>query len=345
MNENIVVVLSTIIFLIFLLTLFFIYISVQSLKQRRSEQRVKQYIKDNGAYWYNFIIEGKDVNKIVNFHTNDEKKAIDLIMARYVNSVSGQMIITRISQFIEQYLIEYYRDMLRSKHWSIRINGLHKIHDFHLLCLKEDVSRMLNTPKKYSKEEYILIYMILTKFKDENLVVLLQNPKYYLGEFEYKKILSQLEQKELVEFVNNFDDLQFVMQLVVIDMIGLKRCMKGIDLLENLLKSSENEYRIRALKSIGLFGHVKNIENYSRFVDSELWEERLMMAKLLGNLPLSQSLPYLESLIKDTSWWVRRQAALSLSYQKVGLEELQRISLSDEDPFASDIAKEILERV
>ncbi|RKJ24381.1 HEAT repeat domain-containing protein, partial [Butyricicoccus sp. 1XD8-22] len=54
------------------------------------------------------------------------------------------------------------------------------------------------------------------------------------------------------------------------------------------------------------------LDRYIPFVSSDIWEERLMAAKLLQNVPLKGSLSYLEKLLEDESWLVRTQAAQAI---------------------------------
>ncbi|MFK2826881.1 hypothetical protein QYG89_14595 [Bacillus sp. B190/17] len=329
-------------FLLFVLVMVFIYIAVQRMRQNRMNEKIQQYIKKYSEDWYSYLIEGGDSKGISTIKAAYERNAIDQILIRYAKNISGEHTLRRISDFAEHYLQDYYRDMLNSNSWSIRMNALNKILDLRLGFLLDDILKMLKREKSYSDQEYLVMYKILSVFKDDYFIYHLLHPKCTLSEFEYKRILYTADLNHLKELVRKLEDLPRTLQYVVIDMIGIRRYVEYIPFLEGLLVSDDREQRIRVLKSIGLIGYITNIDKYVPFVESSVWEERLMAAKLLRHVHLSQSSPYLERLIKDSSWWVRKQAADTLISQKMGEKVLELVILSGNDRYAVDIAKEVL---
>jgi len=343
MIENrIIIVASVILLFLAVLIIIFIYITIQKMKQDQRNMKIQHYIKEYSDNWYDYLVDAGSIEKLAGIESEYERMAIDEILTRYAKNISGKNVLNRISIFAELHLQDYYRDMLRSKSWSIRMNILNKILDLQLRFLIDDVLNMLEREKKYSNEEYFVMYKILSLFKGDDLIDYLLHPKFKLGEFEYKKILFHIDQNLLEELVEKFADLPIALQYVVIDIIGIRGYIEHTVFLESLLVRNERELRIRALKSIGQIGHVTNIDNYIPFITSDTWEERLMIVKIIKHLPISQSSSYLELLMRDSSWWVRKEAAITLSSQKDGIEVLKSIIISADDSYATDMAKEVL---
>lgn len=124
--------------------------------------------------------------------------------------------------------------------------------------------------------------------------------------------------------------------------MGLKRDIEYLPHLEVQLKQEDVEIRIRSLRAIYEIGVIINPETYLPFVKSPIWEERLMIAKLFQLLPLSYTLPHLQILLEDESWWVRSQAARTMMNDKNGRESLEEYIENSSDRYAIDMAYEAL---
>jgi HEAT repeat protein len=101
-------------------------------------------------------------------------------------------------------------------------------------------------------------------------------------------------------------------------------------------------YFIRSLKAINEIGIVFDMEPYKVFLNSPIWEERLMLAKLLGVFSLEEAYPYLEQLLQDENWWVRSNAARSIGNSKDGRSRLEMFIATAHDQYAIDMAREVL---
>jgi HEAT repeat protein len=114
--------------------------------------------------------------------------------------------------------------------------------------------------------------------------------------------------------------------------------------LENNLSHDDTEIRIRSLKAINEMGMITDLDRYKVFLDSPVWEERLMLAKLLGAFPLEQVYPYLEELLQDENWWVRSQSARTIVNSKDGMSRLEMFIATAQDQYAIEMAQEVLVR-
>lgn len=112
--------------------------------------------------------------------------------------------------------------------------------------------------------------------------------------------------------------------------------------MESCLHNDDAEIRIRTLKAIFEIGIITDLDKYLPFITSQIWEERLMMAKLLGALPISITSSYLQELLEDENWWVRTQAAKSIGRNKDGKIVLQSYINSSNDRYAIEMANQVL---
>ena len=165
-----------------------------------------------------------------------------------------------------------------------------------------------------------------------------------LSENDYKKLLIELDDESLKKLVHQFNEWNSSFQYGLITVIGKKIDVSALAFLEGKLNSDDPEVRIRTLKAINKIGAITNLEMYLSFVDSSIWEERLMVARLFRNISFEKALPYLKKLIQDESWWVRSEAAQTINQSRYGKEALKEIIENSSDPFAIDMAREYFKR-
>lgn len=344
MIENkLFVLVMGIVLCISLLSVLLIYLITQRFRETRSLAKVEQYIKQHNVEMYLYLIEGKVLSEGLIPQTRLDIRAIEEMIVCYTKNLSGEDILFRITAYMERYLQEHYRKQLKSSKWSIRINTLYKIADFRLYFLLDDVLGMLNRSKNYSRDEYFQMYKILATFESDELIPFLLQPKVKFGELEYKKLLYYLNHRQFDMLLDQYESLSNVLQRMMIDIIGMKHIVEFVPFLENRLNDESLEIRIRALKSIAQIGLIRDIDLYVPFTQSTYWEERMMVTKLLVHAPISQALPHLEVLLKDSSWWVRSAAAKSIHNHKKGKEILESIMITTTDRFAFDMIAEVIE--
>lgn len=109
-------------------------------------------------------------------------------------------------------------------------------------------------------------------------------------------------------------------------------------LVEKCLGDSRDEIRIKALKALSGYGEVVNKSLIVPFIQSEHWEERLMVAKLIGNANLNEFQKQMKTMMSDREWWVRFAAANALRKLDGGEALLRKMAESDKDPYAKDMA-------
>jgi HEAT repeat protein len=79
-------------------------------------------------------------------------------------------------------------------------------------------------------------------------------------------------------------------------------------------------------------------------LQDEVWQVRAQAAWALGRTRAGIALLVLPARLTDPAWWVRRHAAYALrEFGGEGRRELERIAHGSPDPYARDMAREVLE--
>ncbi|WP_431028290.1 HEAT repeat domain-containing protein [Lysinibacillus sp. LZ02] len=346
-NSTLLYALVIISILLLLISCMFLYLVVMRMRQTYREKMINAYIKEHKDNWYRYLVLGQDIELFSKSHAIDSytKEAIDRIFINYVTTINNEDIIERISYFSYLNFQKYYRNMLQHRNWGVRMNGLYRTLDFRLTFLVPDVEHLLKNKKYSTEEEYLLMLRIVAIYNKNLFLAHFYKPAYPFKEFEYKTILSHLDDHYIETFIASFDTLSPYLQLSLLDYLSFdsKMDISYLAFYEKLLSHYENEIRIRALKAISHFGMISSIHLYKPFIHSPYWEERLMLAKLLVHAEEKDAKLIFEKLLQDESWWVRKQAAVSLNNLRYGVDILQKIAEQQEDRYAADMAKEILQ--
>ncbi|WP_203248567.1 HEAT repeat domain-containing protein [Sporosarcina beigongshangi] len=329
-----------IIVLVFILIFFTCYLIFERTREVSGVRKKEVYIREKQMLWYRYFRDAEKFHASLIPTNKFEIQAVEELFLSYLNNLFTPAILKKIELFSNQYLKQHFSGLLRSRKWSERINAMERIIDFRMDSLLEVCEKM--DEKKLSHEEYFQLLKIYAVFKEEQFVNKLLNLPVLFSEYEYKKLLISVDEDILNDLMNRMEELSDTCQYVIIDILGIKRNMDNLSFLESRLGHSNDEIRIRSLKAIYELGVIIEPEKYVHFNVSPIWEERLMHARLLGNLPISYSLPYLEALLKDDSWWVRSQAAKTIGKDKQGAEILQSFIETASDQFAIDMANEVL---
>ena len=146
----------------------------------------------------------------------------------------------------------------------------------------------------------------------------------------------------LEQLIEKMENLQESAQYALIDTIAVKGGMAVIEDLEKILVNENSEIRIRGLKGLERIGVIQHLETYIPFINSPIWEERLMVAKLFKHVPLTYTYVYLETLLQDSNWWVRSQAANTMIEDPNGRQKLKEFIETTTDQYAIDMANEVL---
>ena len=344
MSLQLLTIAGSIIFLLFIVIGLYVLLVIQRINTIKRKRKIEAIIEARQEDWYALLIDGNlKVDKLA--PTNAlEIEAADQVLYRYRQNFDSELIHRKTFEFTELYLELSYREKLKSKQWSVRMNTLLRIRLYKLEYMAEDVLNMLSSKRKHSKEEILNIYKIIGMMYPEKFMAYFINPIIQLGEFDYRRIIVTLQTTQLVLLIKQFDELPKVMQYVIVDVVGDKFYIELLPLLQKCLSSDDIELRIRALKAVAHLDTCLDSNVAESFAISDVWEERLMIAKIYANAPLEVAHDSLTKLLSDPVYQVRKQAAESLKIIRTGDEVLQIFIQQSDDKFAVEMATEIVGR-
>lgn len=325
----------------FILAVLSVHIVIKSMKEKAVANKIKAYIQSKQDLWYRYFNDEMALSKELIPHNDIEMKAVEEIFLAYIKNISNSSIREKIRQFSNQYLRQYYLSLLLSKKWSLRMNTLYRIIDFGIDSLAVECQK-LGGKAKLSPEERFQLLIIRSIFDEAGFIKEFAHLSMKLSEYEYKKLLIGLNSEILEQLTYQMNEFPEIYQYYFVDILGISRNLDFMPFLENNLNHENPEIRIRSLKAINEIGVVANLDKYKLFLNSPIWEERLMLAKLLGAFPLEQVYPYLEALLQDENWWVRSQAAQTIGRSKDGKSRLKMFIATAQDQYAIEMAREVL---
>lgn len=331
-----------IVVMVLLLCYFTIYIMFQRQREIRMIRRRDAYIKNYSQLWYDYLLNDEIFSITLIPRGKPEVNAIEIILLSYINNLTNGIIVQKIKEFSNIYLLEHYSKDLSNPRWSVRMNALYRIFDFQMDQAIEACHAL--EMRKISKEEYFQLLKINSLFQPTMFMEKIKALKFDYSESEYRRLFVLLEEDVFIRFFDDFDHWPARIQFSVIDTAAVKRNMIYIKRLEQLLQHDTDEVRIRALKGLNEIGVIENISVYVPFVTSDIWEERLMVAKIFKYIPLLYTYSYLEQLLQDGNWWVRSEAAKTIAKDVNGVSKLRNFIEVSKDTYAVEIAKEIVLR-
>lgn len=319
------------------ISIVFVYSIVDICYEEKKAKKIEYFIEENSSVFYGYIMEEKELPRALISDSAFKIIAMEEVLSKYAA-------FTEVRVYAERHLSSYYKELLKSKKWRIRMNTLSKITAFKMASTADEIIYMINSKKKYSKEEYFQMYNALVMFGHQDLIPHLLEPKVEFNELEYKKLLFMTKQGQFEALLLHYDRFPTVLKACFIELIGIKNINKFVPFLEEKLSGDNLEIRVRALKALSQIVYTETPEIYYPFVDSEHWEERMMVAKMLAYIDTDMAVSSLHLLLKDPIFWVRSQAAESIIMIKNGKQILESVIESNQDKFAIDMAKEILGR-
>jgi HEAT repeat protein len=115
--------------------------------------------------------------------------------------------------------------------------------------------------------------------------------------------------------------------------------------IERRLTSESLDVRVAAARALGELRAITSATSLMAALKDDAWQVRAQAARSLGAIPAPVAIVTLEARLTDRSWWVRRHAAYALAELGAdGLAVLRRIAESSPDPYARDMAHEVLDR-
>lgn len=331
--------LSLLLFII--LNVLFIFLVIRKIYanqfQKQKEHWKREYLKH-----IDLVIRGKEdllfPDKSYMFEAFEE------VLARYYSLMKGDTdFASRMEELADEVLYPDYKKRLKHGRWSIRMNTLHRIEKFRMVSLIEGCVGIYNE-KRTSELESLQILRILANLQDDRFYSILVKEEREFPGFYYQDLFMRLDERLFHQFTDNVEDFPLTIQFSLIEAMGVRGEYSYLPTIEFYLESENSEVRIRALKSLIKVGYLTDVEKIRPSLHAELWQERMMAAKLIKLLRDKQFIDDLLILLTDENWWVRTTAAESISAQQNGVEMLEDVVHTHVDRFARDIAAEWLLR-
>lgn len=325
-------------FLLAVLLFLLFYLIIRKALENQSRKQMENQKKRMSPLLLTFLTEG-ELSRELKPETKLKERALEELLTHYADLLEGVEEKQYLTVLAELHLAHYYRRSLKSIRWSRRMNALFHIEDFNMKMMQDDLVAIVETTKA-SKEELVLLLRILAAFHYENLPHLLINKWSHLTEYDYRTILYRLDGDSLEPFILEFNKCSEQLKFAIIEVISLKKEVKYVRFLEHIFSVNERELRLRSLKAIASIGYVSTLRPYLSLATSSIWQERMMAAKLFGNMKDRELIGQLSVLLGDSSWWVRFQAGQSIMMFSDGKEILHDIYQTSKDSFARDMAWE-----
>lgn len=342
MNFLFKLVFSVIMLLIVAIIITFIHFGFERRSNLNKQQKVHAYLNKYQTTWYSYLVDQVPIKSPINLKHPAELEAIERILFSYSRNFSDASIHLQISNFANEYLKEVYGKMLRSRRWSKRMNALYRIDTFAITQLLPEVEKMMKKPQ--SKEEYLRLLAIYSNYFPDQFFSEFFKAQERFTEYEFKQLFSLMNVKVRKRMSDSFDELSTAGQYAFIELLGKMREFHSLIFLHSLLENEESEIRIRTLKAIHEINMLIEVERILPFVDSPIWQERMLAARLFGEVPLDRVKDIYFKLIEDSSWWVRTEAARVLSLTKAGKLLLVEVIENSSDKYAVDVSIEFLLR-
>ncbi len=322
----------------FLLGSLFLYLVIVKKIRNESRNKIEEYKETYRLDMFHFLQSGKEGSLKPD---GSQEKFIALIelLNEYADVLDSEDIKHRISDFAKRYLTDYIVVQLKKKRWSLRMNALYSIEDFHMDHLL-DLLHNLYRKEHISITEKIQMLRLFAKFNDKKTVEYMKSIGSPISDFDLLSILSLYDEDSFNGLVNDFDTFSKQTQYMIIETIGKKHYLQHHNLLEKVLQSEDEEMRIRTLKAYAYTGAPINETTVSAFFSSPSWQVRMMAAKVAGARRLSRFEQQLISLLSDQEYVVRAEAAKAILQFKGGINMLKRVIVETTDEFARDMAQE-----
>lgn len=135
------------------------------------------------------------------------------------------------------------------------------------------------------------------------------------------------------------------MDRALIEALGLAGFRDARRSIERRLREGDAEQRIAAARALGRMRADDCVTTLMGALQDEVWQVRAQAAWALGRTRSELAILALPARLTDPAWWVRRHAAYALhEFGVEGHRELERIAHGSPDPYARDMAREVLER-
>lgn len=324
--------------LFFILLCLFIYLMIEKYMNNDSRKKINELKETYRLDMFHFLQTGKD-DELSPEGSNEKFIAFLELLSEYANVLDSMEIKQKISKYAKKHFTNHVEKELKKRRWSLRMNALYMIEDFHMEHLKDSLHELYGRNNLTIAEKSQILRMF-AKFNDSKLTSYMQKLDQRLSDFSILSILSIMNEETFEILVEDFVNLDKRTQFMVVETIGKEQLIQYHPLLAKLLESNEEEMRIRALKAYSNMGAPIDKTQLAEFFTFESWQVRMMAAKVVGKQKLTSYKDKLIELLSDQEYVVRAEAAKAIIQFKDGIDILKQVIDETKDDFARDMALE-----
>src|SRR5699024_3620150 len=141
-----------------------------------------------------------------------------------------------------------------------------------------------------------------------------------------------------------YNSLSIHYKLTIIDAIAMNKWTQFNSFLKLLLHDENKEIQIKTLKACSELNIDINESDLLYFIQSTVWELRLMAIKLIRARKLESLVDHIMERLEDREYMIRKEAAKTLISFTDGINYLSQVIENSHDKYASDMANEWLQR-
>lgn len=295
-----------------------------------------------------FISTGKMSDSLMKKHFIS-KVVIKEIILDYSHILKGQKKEDLINLLDRAKMIKSVRSKLKSRNkWKQRI-GAYEVGEFNL---HEAIGDLIVLVDSHDKELVYVASSSLLKVGGSSYICRVLNRCLHERIIEKSNILyliDTLDKSEDIEgiLLNLMDKESNFLKSVALESCGKRQYRRAIEWMLAGLEDPDKEIKVSSLKGALYFNEFPYIDNLELFIslkNSSDWEVRLFLAKNLGKVDDLEATQLLKELMRDENWFVRNASGLTLL--RKGSDGILALvdTLRSDDRFASQKAREILER-
>ncbi|GEN52286.1 HEAT repeat domain-containing protein [Halobacillus faecis] len=314
---------------------------IQSLKE---EKLISRYVEEYEEPFFHYLERETEECPDLPRDIRDRVLIVEQLLNRFVDQTRVEIEYTRLQETAHTYLSRSYRLFLKNGSWAQRVNTLYYIEDFDMVDLKQEVWQYFSRLSVLD-EEYRQAVRVLASFQDERVIRLLLNSEM-IPQRLVKQVLRRFQDDLFQQMVMVIEDepgrVPSQVHLAVVAYCGERGSLDDLPFIERMLQFPSKEIRLKALRSLMELKACTDPEKLTRFYLSDIWEERMYVAKIAGRLKWESAQDPLLKLAGDSHWWVRYAACEAMKNLPDGHRLLEYTYNHHEDKFARSMARQHL---
>lgn len=336
---NILLTFFIILFIVLALSqlLLLLFLVSKKMKKSKREMHEDHIYKESMPLFIQYLYNEQDVYIPL---PPEEYRVAEKLFSDSMAITTDEGLQHKIRESATYYLSSYYKRVLNTGAWPARVNALYYIENFRMESLQPILKRRLEEIKIHDEEKQQLI-RTLAAIGDLSILAYLEKDQS-ATETVFLSAFTRFPEDvipQAVEYVSLHGSSKAASSLLMY--FGLSKKLEYLQLVEEKLFHELPEMRIQALKAIFRMSYLSDTKFLEPFFKSEIWEERMFAAKIVGALTLPQFESELSESLGDPVWWVRYSTADAI-LQTFGESKLLELSQSHPDPYARDMASQCL---